>query len=244
MKGLYRKARDGQIRGFTGIDSPYEAPSNPELELRAGDLDVKECVAQLVALLRQNNVIPAEVMDTFEPVKELYVHGQTAADLRSLAADHPENILSISTVDLQWLQVLAEGWATPLTGFMRENQYLQSQHYGVLFNGNGMSTAINQSVPIVLAVSDTDKSRLDKKDFLVLTHEDTIYAILEKPEFYSHNKEERCARTFGTTNEGHPSVKRIVESGDWLVGGDVKVMERILWNDGLDHLRLTPAQLR
>lgn len=33
--------------------------------------------------------------------------------------------LEITTVELQWLQVLAEGWAFPLVGFMRENEYLQ-----------------------------------------------------------------------------------------------------------------------
>ena len=244
LKGLYKKAREGQIRGFTGIDSPYEAPVKPEISLRAGDLTVRECVAQLVTLLRGREIIPEEVMDTFDPVKELYVHGDAAVECRNRAAHHPENILRISKMELQWLQVLAEGWATPLTGFMRENQYLRCQHHGVLFNGNGTSTAINQSVPIVLTASDEDKARLAVKPFLVLVHEDTPYAILEKPEFYPHNKEERCARTFGTTNPGHPSVKKILDAGDWLVGGDLRVMERVLWRDGLDHLRLTPSQLR
>lgn len=36
----------------------------------------------------------------------------------------------------------------------------------------------------------------------------------------------------------------IYESGDWLVGGDLEVLERIRWNDGLDHFRLTPNELR
>lgn len=36
----------------------------------------------------------------------------------------------------------------------------------------------------------------------------------------------------------------INESGDWLVGGDLEVLERILWNDGLDEYRLTPNELR
>ena len=36
----------------------------------------------------------------------------------------------------------------------------------------------------------------------------------------------------------------IMESGDWLVGGDLEVLERIVWNDGLDKYRLTPKQLR
>lgn len=36
----------------------------------------------------------------------------------------------------------------------------------------------------------------------------------------------------------------IYESGDWLVGGDLEVVERIRWNDGLDEYRLTPNELR
>ena len=36
----------------------------------------------------------------------------------------------------------------------------------------------------------------------------------------------------------------IMESGDWLCGGDLEVMERIKWNDGLDNYRLTPKELR
>ena len=36
----------------------------------------------------------------------------------------------------------------------------------------------------------------------------------------------------------------INESGDWLVGGDLKVFERVQWNDGLDKYRLTPKELR
>lgn len=36
----------------------------------------------------------------------------------------------------------------------------------------------------------------------------------------------------------------IYESGDWLVGGDLAVIERIKWNDGLDEYRLTPMELR
>merc|ERR1719167_830836 len=51
-------------------------------------------------------------------------------------------------------------------------------------------------------------------------------------------------RQFGMFNVGHPYVKMINDSGDWLVGGEVRVLGKILWNDGLDQLRLTPSQLR
>jgi len=40
MGGLYKKARAGQIKGFTGIDAPYEAPVNPEVHCRTDQLSV------------------------------------------------------------------------------------------------------------------------------------------------------------------------------------------------------------
>lgn len=36
----------------------------------------------------------------------------------------------------------------------------------------------------------------------------------------------------------------VMEGGDWLVGGDLEVLERITWNDGLDQYRLTPKELK
>lgn len=39
-------------------------------------------------------------------------------------------------------------------------------------------------------------------------------------------------------------LKIVLESGDYLVGGDLEVIERIRWNDGLDQYRLTPNELR
>lgn len=47
-KGLYRKARAGQLRDFTGIDAPYESPLAPELLIRSGDDSAAECLAQLL----------------------------------------------------------------------------------------------------------------------------------------------------------------------------------------------------
>jgi adenylylsulfate kinase len=59
-KGLYAKARAGTIKEFTGISSPYEAPENPELRLETGSSDLATCVAAVLALLRDQGVLPAE----------------------------------------------------------------------------------------------------------------------------------------------------------------------------------------
>jgi len=50
-KGLYAKARAGEITGFTGVDDPYEPPGSPELEIRTVETTVDEAVAAVLSLL-------------------------------------------------------------------------------------------------------------------------------------------------------------------------------------------------
>ena len=241
--------------------------------------------------------------------------------------------VEIGKVDMQWLQVLSEGWASPLTGFMREREFLQvrkkicsssffrrytrfkglrwppdlmdllespaitnklhcdvcnncmhlnskaarrrrivylklnvivtfnlpkyqvslliatkasrtgnKNKMGITNNGNvsrnpsclqcqhfncllddGVS---NQSVPIVLAISAADKDRVAGAKAFALKYEGRLVAILRDPEVFPHKKEERAARTFGLTHEGHPYVKQIYAAGDWLVGGEIEALGR------------------
>lgn len=56
-KGLYKKARSGEIKCFTGIDSPYEAPPHPEVRLDTSSMDVDTCVEVLVNHLQRNGLI-------------------------------------------------------------------------------------------------------------------------------------------------------------------------------------------
>ena len=55
-KGLYRKARAGEIPNFTGIDSDYEAPVSPELEVRTNELLLPECIQAVFELLKANSI--------------------------------------------------------------------------------------------------------------------------------------------------------------------------------------------
>ena len=51
VKGLYQKARRGEIKGFTGIDAPYEAPINPALEIRTDQMSIMEAVDKIFAFV-------------------------------------------------------------------------------------------------------------------------------------------------------------------------------------------------
>ncbi|XP_004703510.2 bifunctional 3'-phosphoadenosine 5'-phosphosulfate synthase 1, partial [Echinops telfairi] len=169
VKGLYKKARAGEIKGFTGIDSEYEKPEAPELVLKTDSCDVNDCVQQVVELLQERDIVP---VDASYEVKELYVPENKLHLAKTDAETLPA--LKINKVDMQWVQVLAEGWATPLNGFMREREYLQCLHFDCLLDESMM----------------------------------------------------------------------VMEQGDWLIGGDLQVLDRIYWNDGLDQYRLTPTELK
>ena len=88
---------------------------------------------------------------------------------------------------------MGEGWAQPLKGFMREKEFLQCQHFNCLLgpaevshllifspftNVSIMQAVTNQSVPIVLAVSDSDKARLESNKAVVLRYQGVPKAVL------------------------------------------------------------------
>lgn len=58
VKNLYKRARNGEIKDFTGISSPYEAPVNPELKVETSVLTLEETVNQVIVLLQKRHILP------------------------------------------------------------------------------------------------------------------------------------------------------------------------------------------
>ncbi|MGB5265833.1 MAG: adenylyl-sulfate kinase [Polyangiales bacterium] len=56
-KGLYKKARAGEISNFTGLDAPYEAPKNPEVHLETENLSVDEAAGLVIRYLEEQNIL-------------------------------------------------------------------------------------------------------------------------------------------------------------------------------------------
>jgi len=57
VKGLYKRARAGEIKNYTGIDSPYEEPANPELVVNTGDEPLEESVTKVIEYLKSKNIL-------------------------------------------------------------------------------------------------------------------------------------------------------------------------------------------
>lgn len=58
-KGLYKKAREGVIKEFTGISAPYEAPENPDIHIRADKVSVEEAVRQIIQEIEKRGLLSA-----------------------------------------------------------------------------------------------------------------------------------------------------------------------------------------
>ena len=59
-KGLYKKARAGEIKEFTGISAPYESPLNPEVTVNSAELSIEACAGAVVSALVKAGLVPAE----------------------------------------------------------------------------------------------------------------------------------------------------------------------------------------
>jgi 3'-phosphoadenosine 5'-phosphosulfate synthase len=102
------------------------------------------------------------------------------------------------------------------------------------------------SVPITLSCTSFTKELIessDKSAVALVTQLGQTVAILRNPEVYDNRKEEIVTRMYGVIDMGHPYVKHIYAGGDFLIGGEVELLDRIRYNDGLDQWRKTTTEL-
>lgn len=105
---------------------------------------------------------------------------------------------------------------------------------------------VSMSVPIVLPCTDYTKNAIEssgKTAVALVGKHGNFLGILRNPEIYENRKEEIVSRFFGVIDPGHPYVKHIYSGGDWLIGGEIELFEKIKFNDGLDKWRLTAAEV-
>ena len=95
---------------------------------------------------------------------------ETRKDLKRLEAlSSGQQKIKLSRIDLEWVHVLSEGWASPLSGFMREAEFLQTLHFNFLRLNDG--SLVNMSVPIVLAIDDLQKQEIGNSSDVTLVDE-------------------------------------------------------------------------
>lgn len=278
-KGLYKKVAAGELKGFTGIDDPYEIPVNPEINMKNAGMTIQQSVDLLLRRLTEEGVLVGgptlphglPYPDGDELV-DLHVPASQKAAKTAEAATLPKVLLT--DIDVNWLQTVGEGWAAPLKGFMREGTLLQTLHFNSMLvdpmniTGSKGQTEqqtnfldfksvppkrVSMSVPIVLPITAYTKKAIEDQiaatpkgsapSVSLANKHGEVLAILRNPEIYVNRKEEIVTRLFGVIDPGHPYIKHIYGGGDWLLGGEIELLDRIRYNDGLDKFRLTAVEV-
>ena len=146
--------------------------------------------------------------------------------------------LSLIPIELSDLEMIATGALSPIEGFMGSKD-LQ----GVLENMH-LVTGFPWSLPVVKSVTAEEKNSLKTGEEVVLKDEvGNALAFLQVEEVFPHDKKKHAELAYGTTEETHPGVARVLKMGDFLVSGKVSLFQRPRYTDFLSY-RLDPADTR
>ena len=151
-----------------------------------------------------------------------------------LSRDYPE--LEISYERAKDVVNIAKGLYSPLTGFLNKRE-LQS----VLDEGR-LSSGIPWTIPIVLDIDGQDRERLISSDGVFLVHKGRKVAFMEIESIYSWDKEEFAQKVYRTNDEAHPGVARTYAMKDYLVGGDILLLDGI--EEPFPEVNLSPKETR
>ena len=145
VKGLYKKAREGIIKNFTGVSDPYEAPTNPALSIDTGTKSLEACVKQVMDVMIKDNIL----VDLKGPknIKPLI----QAVTIEEKNEFDTLEVLDVEIEQAEYIQTIAQGWAAPLNRFMNEEELLEVIHMKQITDSDGKKHLL--SVPITQPVT-------------------------------------------------------------------------------------------
>jgi 3'-phosphoadenosine 5'-phosphosulfate synthase len=234
-KGLYKKALAGEIKNFTGIDDPYEAPEKPEVVVHTDKETKEESLAKILSKLEELGYVAktaraqAVASAELDKPKLIAPHGGelinrlVADEARAALADKARGLPSVRLDERTEsdVELIAVGAFSPLKGFMNEKDYLRVVREMRLENG------LPWSVPITLAVSEEDAKRIQPGKPVALAAQDgRIVAVMEVTDTYRPDKEQEAREVYRTTEGKHPGVAYVKGTGPVYVGGEIQVLER------------------
>ncbi|GAB5367969.1 hypothetical protein AAMO2058_001277700 [Amorphochlora amoebiformis] len=250
----------------------FEPPLSPDITVKAASQDIDGSIDRVVQQLLSLGVSAGQDVPKWYPLQTAPDGGfnweapKFSTYSKAAAGNFPKVVLS--DVDFQWVQCIGEGWAAPLRGFMREGTLLQTLHFNSLLidpndltgnagfhekatNFDDYSTLlqkgerVNMPIPVILPITERVKRAIgSSKSVSLVSPIGKIVAVITNPEIYPFRKEEMIARVFGGWDSQHPYIQKWMAAGNYLIGGEVELLERIRYSDGLDKYRLTPAEVR
>lgn len=180
------------------------------------------------------------------PINQIPPHGgklinrvlplDQAAEATKMAAGLPTLVLNER--EASDVEIIAVGAVSPLQGFMNADDYESVVNTMHLQNG------LPWTIPITVSASAEQAGSLREGCKVALKDESgLLLAILTVGSVYRHNKENEAVKVYGTDDKAHPGVAALYEKGDYLVGGEIDVIN-VPPHDDFVGYRLTPEQSR
>jgi sulfate adenylyltransferase len=135
------------------------------------------------------------------------------------------------------LEMIAVGAFSPLTGFMTKGDY------DTVIDTMRLSNGLPWSIPVTLPVDDDTAAGLREDQEIALMDGDHLMGIMTIAEKFKADKEREARKVYKTTEEAHPGVARLYRQGEWLLGGDVFLLNGPREIE-FPELRHEPAQTR
>jgi len=130
---------------------------------------------------------------------------------------HEFKTLTLNEEKIKDVKNIARGVYSPLKGFLREDDFEKVMR---------LSDGTVWPIPIVLDISEEDRKRIkNEKDILLTNSFGEPVALLENIKIYSYNKDFLAQNVFGTKDKSHPGVQDVYKMGEFLVGGDIKLLD-------------------
>lgn len=267
-KNLYKKALAGEIRGFTGIDDPYEEPESPEVICDTDVETVAESCAKVIQYLEEHGFIPRSV----NRKQLIATRNPLSATHKPVITCHPSPVTRHGLVPphggLLVDQVLspkqAEAMRREAAGlpavklspyYLREFYCLATGVYSPLTGFMGeqayrsvvetmrLPDATVWSIPIVLPVEKEKADSLRPGGMAALVGpKGEPVGIIEGLEVFERDPAWEARGVFGTDDRDHPGVARLFSEPTLLVGGDVWAFS--LPRPEFPEISLTPAETR
>ncbi|PRO66028.1 sulfate adenylyltransferase [Alkalicoccus urumqiensis] len=175
-----------------------------------------------------------------------HAHGGTLIN-RELTGEARENALKeavglpsiqLSAWALSDLELIGIGGFSPLTGFLKEKDYISVVEKARLADGTIWS------IPITLSLTEEEREAVTPGTKAALAAEDgTIFGTIDVEEVYEVDQEKEAAEVYGTTEAEHAGVAKLYERSSWYAGGEITLLNRP------DHSRfedyyMDPAETR
>ncbi|MCF8001919.1 MAG: sulfate adenylyltransferase [Halanaerobiales bacterium] len=146
--------------------------------------------------------------------------------------------VSLSNRDLVEVENIATGLYSPIEGFMNEEDYKSVVENMRLADGTVWT------IPVVLGVTEEKTKNIEVGNRIALTdNKDKVYAVMDVEDIYKYDQKREAQKVYKTTSSEHPGVENVYSRGDYHIGGEIHLLERIQ-HDKFNEYRLDPKDVR